>query len=256
MAPHPTVTIFPTALSDAPHDGAELRLLGALDLLRVDDAASLLTQPRRVALLAVLAIESPRGFVRRDRLVSLLWPEHDTTSARSALRKAVHALRKTLGDDAVVGRGDEELRLDASRVWCDVVAFDAAHDAGRHARAIELYRGPLLDAFHSGVHDFGHWLDVEREARREKAVASAWALASQLEGAQDLSRAAYWARRVARLAGTDERRVRAAMELLARAGNRADALRIYDDFAAFLRREFDVTPSAETQAVAESLRAT
>ena len=41
-----------------------------------------------------------------------------------------------------------------------------------------------------------------------------------------------------------------------RAGNRADALRIYDDFAAFLRREFDVTPSAETQAVAESLRAT
>lgn len=254
MSRLPIVTSLSPVLSDAPHDGAELRLLGALDLLRVEDAAAVLTQSRRVALLAVLAVESPRGFVRRDRLVSLLWPEHDTASARGALRKAVHALRQTLGDDALMRRGDEELRLDASRVWCDVAAFDAAHDAGRHARALELYRGPLLEAFHSGVHEFSQWLDAERELRREKAVASAWALASQLEGAQDLSRAAYWARRVARLAGTDERRVRAAMGLLARAGNRADALRIYDDFAAFLQRDFDVTPSAETQAVAESLR--
>lgn len=246
--------LFENTLPHAPHDGAQLQLLGALDLLNAHAAAALLTQPRRVALLAVLALESPRGFVRRDRLAAMLWPEQDTANARGALRKAVHALRQTLGDDAVVGRGDEELRLDAARVWCDAVAFDAAHAEGRHARALELYRGPLLDAFHSGVPEFEHWLDAERETRREAAVSSAWALASQLEQAQDLSHAAYWARRVARLAGTDERRVRAAMALLGRAGNRADALRIYDDFAAFLRREFEVAPSAETQALAETLR--
>lgn len=245
---------FNTVPPHAPHDGAQLHLLGALDLLHVDDAASLLTHPRRVALLAVLALESPRGFVRRDRLVAMLWPEHDTTNARGALRKAVHAVRRCLGDTAVVGRGDDELRLDATRVWCDAVAFDAAHAEGRHARALELYRGPLLDAFHSGAAEFGQWLDAERETRREAAVASAWALASQLEQAQDLTRAAHWARRVARLAGSDERRVRAAMALLARAGNRGDALRIFDDFAAYLRREFAVAPSAETQALADTLR--
>lgn len=234
----------------------QLQLLGALDLLKARDAAALLTQPRRVALLTALALESTHGFVRRDWLAAMLWPEQDASSARGALRKAVHALRQTLGDDAVIGRGDEELRLDAAHVWCDAVAFDAAHAEGRHARALELYRGPLLHAFHSGAPEFEQWLSAERESRREAAVSSAWALATQLEQAQDLTRASQWARKVARLAGTDERRVRSAMALLGRAGNRADALRIYDDFAAFLQREFDVSPSAETQALVETLRAT
>ncbi len=245
---------FKTEPPFSPCGDVQLHMLGALDLVGVSDAAPVLTQPRRVALLAVLALESPRGFVRRDRLAAMLWPEQDSSGARAALRKAVHGLRRVLGEDAIGSRGDEELRLDANGVWCDAVAFDAAHAEGNHARALELYRGPLLDGFHSGIGEFEHWLDEAREGRREAALASAWALASQLEQAQDLTRAAHWARRVARLAGTDERRVRAAMALLGRGGNRADALRIYDDFAAFLLREFEVAPSAETQALAESLR--
>ncbi|MHB1097161.1 MAG: AfsR/SARP family transcriptional regulator [Gemmatimonadaceae bacterium] len=237
-----------------PPDGPRLLLLGALDLTGVSDARSILTQPRRVALLAMLVLEGARGFVRRDRLAAIFWPEQDTANARAALRKAVHALRRALGDESVLARGDDELRVDPDRLWCDALAFDAAHQAGAHARALELYRGPLLDGFHADLAEFDRWLDTAREERREAAVGSAWALASRLEQEQDLTRAAHWARRVARLAGTDERRVRAAMGLLERAGSRADAVRIYDDFAAFLQREFEVAPATETQALAARLR--
>src|SRR6266508_890451 len=123
----------------------ELRLLGTLHLT---DAAgrevkSLLTRPRRLALLAYLAAATPRGLRRRDTLLALFWPELAQEHARAALRQALHILRGALGADAVVTRGDEEIGLDEARVWCDVAAFDAAVAAEQFDRALELHRGPL-----------------------------------------------------------------------------------------------------------------
>ena len=57
----------------------ELRALGTL-VLRTsagEDILSVLAQPKRVALLAYLAIARPRGFHRRDTLLALLWAEQD-----------------------------------------------------------------------------------------------------------------------------------------------------------------------------------
>ncbi len=90
-----------------------LRLLGAPDL---HDASgrqipAVLRQPKRLALLAYLALQ-PRGrFVRRDSLVGLFWPELDQEHARAALRRALHFLRRALGDECIESRGDEEVRI-------------------------------------------------------------------------------------------------------------------------------------------------
>src|SRR2546422_8632153 len=88
----------------------EFRLLGTLHLI---DAAgrevkSLLTRPRRLALLAYLAAATPRGLHRRDSLLALFWPELDQEHARAALRQALHVVRDALGADVIVTRGDEE----------------------------------------------------------------------------------------------------------------------------------------------------
>ena len=87
----------------------ELRLLGSPDLTGVDSpaAAALLGQPKRLAVLIYLALAAPRGWQRRDRLVGMLWPELDQERARTALRKTVLVLRRALGDQAIVSRGDE-----------------------------------------------------------------------------------------------------------------------------------------------------
>src|SRR2546426_1437274 len=87
----------------------EFRLLGTLHLI---DAAgrevkSLLTRPRRLALLAYLAAATPRGLHRRDSLLALFWPELDQEHARAALRQALHVVRDALGADVIVTRGDE-----------------------------------------------------------------------------------------------------------------------------------------------------
>ena len=84
----------------------QLRTLGQLDL---SDSAgqpvrAVLVQPKRFALLAYLAVASPRGFQRRDLLLTLFWPELADSRGRNALRQAVHQLRHVLGGDVIVSR--------------------------------------------------------------------------------------------------------------------------------------------------------
>jgi len=54
-------------------------------------------------------------------------------------------VRQSLGDDAVEGRGQEEIALNAARVWCDAAAFDDALDAGRPDEAMARGRMRPMD---------------------------------------------------------------------------------------------------------------
>ena len=234
----------------------ELRVLGALRLTAPnrDDVANLTRQARRAALLAYLAAATPRGSHRRDKLLALFWPELDQARARGALNQAVYVLRATLGEEAIVPRGDGALGL-TDVVWCDAVAFEAALDAGNVGDALALYRGDLLDGFFiSGAPEFEHWLDGERARLRERASEAAWALAETRAAAGDVVDAERWAKRAADLVPADEARVRRLMTFLLGLGDRAAAVRAYEVFVARLRQEYELEPSAETEALAASLR--
>src|SRR5207245_3279298 len=50
---------------------------------------ALLAQPRRLALLAYLAVAAPPGLHRRDPILTLFWPALDQQHARAALRPAL-----------------------------------------------------------------------------------------------------------------------------------------------------------------------
>lgn len=239
----------------APDRPIQLELLGGVALRGVADGDALLAQTKRVALLAYLSLARPRGFHRRDVIAALFWPEHDAAHARAALRKAVHALRQVLGEDVILGRGDEELALNPERVWVDACAFQDAAAADSLARALEIYRGALMPGFFADAPGFERWLEEEREALRELAGRTAWTLAERYEREDNLTLAARWARQAARLVQYEERAIRKVMQLLDRAGARADALRVYEEFVRHLREELEVAPSAETRALAEAIRA-
>src|SRR2546427_569799 len=85
----------------------EFRMFGTLQLTDAagHEVKSLITRPRRLALLAYLAASSGRELHRRDTLLALFWPELDQEHARAALRQALHVLRTALGADVVVTRG-------------------------------------------------------------------------------------------------------------------------------------------------------
>jgi TolB-like protein/DNA-binding SARP family transcriptional activator/Flp pilus assembly protein TadD len=236
----------------------ELRTLGALELTSAEITAvgSVLAQPRRAALLSYLALAGPRGFHRRDTLFAIFWPECDAEQARHALRQSVYFLRRALGTKAIVSRGDDELALAPDQVRCDAWAFEAAIDQGRPADALALYRGELLAGFHiSAAPDFERWLDEERSRLRQRAGEAGWALAAARERDGDAAGAADAARHAAALSPTDETALRRLILLLERVGDRAAAMRAYEAFAQRLEGEYELEPSAETQAVVARIRA-
>lgn len=233
-----------------------LRTLGSLELRDVDgvEVRPVIAQPRRAALLAYLAIASSGSFHRRDRLLPLFWPEQDAERARAALNRAIYFLRRELGADVIISRGDE-VAVDATRLWCDARAFETAIQNAELPEAFALYRGDLLLGFFpSGAPGFEQWLEVERSRLRQRASQAARVFADQHARNDDFSSAALWARRSVELSPFDEVGVRRLLTLLDRAGDRAGAAQAYRHFADGIAAELELAPSPETQALFEKIR--
>lgn len=232
----------------------QLNLLGAISLTGTESAPAFLSQTKRVALLAYLAAAQPYGGHTRDKIAALFWPEQDQTSAREALRRAIHAIRKALGEDVIQNVGDENIALNRGLVATDVEALHVAGENSQYLRVLELYKGPLMPGFFADAPGFEQWLEDERESTRQTALGYAMKFLEQLEADSHLTVATQWARKIVRLVHFEERIIRKLMNFLVRAGARADALKIYDDFAKKLQAELGSAPDAETQALAASIR--
>jgi TolB-like protein/DNA-binding SARP family transcriptional activator/Flp pilus assembly protein TadD len=228
--------------------GLRLRTLGTLDLRAPDgtELRSVLAQPRRIALLAYLALATPRGPHRRDRLLALFWPDQDQAHARNALSQAVFFLRSALGADAVVSRTADEVALDLNTVWCDAIAFDEAVDARRYMDAIELYRGDLLTGFHvaGAAPEFAEWLDEIRATYARRYTGAMEAIAAEHEAAGDRASAVVWRRRVAAQDPLNSDTALQLMRALAAAGDPGAAIRHARVHETLLREELDAPPDA------------
>ena len=123
-----------------------IKALGGLTVHRGEDRVlGAVAQPRRVAVLAMLARAGQRG-VSRDRIQAMLWPEADDEQGRHALKQAIYALRRDLG----VGEpflGSRDLTLNPEEVTSDVAEFEGLLRRSEWDRAVSLYDGPFLDGF-------------------------------------------------------------------------------------------------------------
>ena len=235
----------------------EFRALGAVELNAPEgrQLLSILARPKLLAILSYLATSTSRGYVRRDTLIGLFWPDVDPERARNSLRQSLHHLRRSLGEHTLLGRGDEEVGLAADRFWCDVAAFEDALQAGRAEEALSHYRGELLGGFYvSDAPDFERWLEGRRAELRSRAAAAAWALAEAAESVRDSSSAGGWARRALELAPLDEDLVRRVIALLDRQGDRSGAVQEYEAFARRLHEELELEPAPETESLVEAVR--
>jgi DNA-binding SARP family transcriptional activator len=234
-----------------------LQVLGTLRVEGADPAVAdeLLAQPKALALLVYLALARPAGLQQRDRLVGLFWPELDQDRARTALRGTLHRLRQSLGEETIQSRGSESVSLTPERVACDALAFTDAVAKDRLLAAVNLYQGELLPSFFlPGSDEFERWLEAERAYYAERFIQCAWRLVEQYEEDAQATNATHLARVVARIASTDERMLRRVMTKLYELHDRAGAIEVYSRFAARLRKEYDVEPSAETARLADNIR--
>ncbi|HEX2249968.1 MAG TPA: BTAD domain-containing putative transcriptional regulator [Gemmatimonadales bacterium] len=235
----------------------ELRTLGLVDLRDAAGAEirSVLQQPKRLALLVYLTLSSPRRYHRRDSLLAMFWPELDDEHARAALRRSLYYLRTGLGAEVIKGRGEEEICVAPEELWCDAAEFAEALRAEQLERALELYRGDLLEGLHvSGAPAFQDWLDRERGRLRDAAARAAWSLADAAEEKGQERLASQWGQRAFELTPDDEDVLRRLLRLLDRVGERGAALRVYEEYSRRVTLEYDLEPEDGTRTLIEAIR--
>lgn len=231
-----------------------LTLLGGASLVGNDGPLrGPAAQRHRLALLALLAAARGSG-IARDRAAAYLWPESDTDRARNSLKQTVHAIRRTLGTEAIVSVGDD-LRLDPALVATDLAAFEHAAADNDAARAVASYGGPFLDGFFlRDAPEFERWIEGERARLHASFAAMLEVLAISAERAGNLDGAVvHWRRLAAEFPG-NSRFALGLMRALAAAGDRVSAIRHAEVHALLLKEEFGAEPDAEVMALAERLR--
>lgn len=213
--------------------------------VRIDDEAIVLS-PKRLAVLAHLALASPEGVTRRDTLLAMFWPEADRSHARNALNQVLHHLRRKLGPGAIHSRGQEELAV-GEELRIDVERFEADLDAGEPEKALELYRGSFLEGFHiSGAPRFERWRDEMRARLRHRARDAAVSRAMEAEEAGHLAEAAGRLRRALEIDPAEEAVAHNLIRLLLEAGNRTAAHREYRRIARRLHTQLGLRPPDKT----------
>jgi DNA-binding SARP family transcriptional activator len=237
----------------------ELRTLGIVELRgsQGEELRSILRQPKRLALLVYLALVRPHGFRRRDSVMALFWPHVDQQRGRAALRQALHVLRATVGSNILIRRGEDEIGVNPSALWCDVVAFDQALNRDEPEAALALYRGDLLEGFFIGgaSPELERWLDDERNRVRSSAAEASCDAAVRAARRGHLAQAFVWARRATKLEPASEDELRRMVTLLDDAGDRSAALALYAAFVRRLALDLQTEPALETRELMARIRA-
>jgi len=222
-------------------------------------ATAVLRTRKAVALLAVLALQPDRR-ARREQLAQMLWPRVDKDAARTSLRQLLAGLRKAGGEGVPLVDAEDDWLALARDVHVDAVAFETAAargDLAGAAEAVSLYRGALLaEGLSVDSAEFDEWLDQERARLCRLAVGAMERVAgAAIAGDADRGEGLAAAEQAVALDPYNEHAHRQLMELQALNGRPDLAIVHYTGLVETLRRELQVAPDAETQAVHDRIRA-
>jgi DNA-binding SARP family transcriptional activator/tetratricopeptide (TPR) repeat protein len=175
------------------------------------------------------------GLNDRETAAALLWPGSAGTAARANLRTAVWALRKAVGNDALMA-SRTAVGLSPEAVTVDLTDCRRRAAAGDMAAAAELCHRELLAGYAED------WAEAaRRELRAELAdVLQARSAAAERDG--DAAAAARWSRLRCALDPLNEAAHADLVRQLAAAGDRAGALVAGREVTARLREELGVRP--------------
>lgn len=202
------------------------------------------------SLLAYLVLHP--GAHTREKLAALLWGDSTDQHARQSLRSALNALRNALGKDSLLSIHDA-VQLNPDRaLWVDAREFKQVETETSFANLkalIPLYQSELLADF------YDDWIAAPRESYRALYLETLLRLARGLRAQGEIARALEYAQTIVTTDRANEPAYQELMLCHAARGDRADALRVYDECVERLRQELNVEPSAETKSIYEWIRA-
>ncbi|HEY8684178.1 MAG TPA: BTAD domain-containing putative transcriptional regulator [Chloroflexota bacterium] len=210
---------------------------------------------RKAAMIVKLLALAPNHRLHREQVIDLLWPELASKAAENNLHHALHVARRTLDPSGTM----RALRLEEAtvvlhwpaEVWTDVEAFETSLAAARRSRvsasyrrALALYTGDLLPGDR-----YEDWAADRRVALHTLFVAGQLELAACYKAEGEYGEAIEALQRAVTAEPALEEGHVELMRLYARAGQRQQAIRQYEQLKTSLARELDVEPEAATRAL-------
>ena len=237
---------------------------------RLERGEQLIDLGLRKALALIVYLAVTRQPHSRDALATLLWPEGDQREGRGRIRRMLHRVAETLGDDVLTTDGDTVgIRRDLD-LWLDCAAFRDEVTAGlppspAHAlagprlahltTAIELYTAEFLAGFTlPDSPAFDEWQFFQRESLHQLYGQALEQLVQAHQSTGAYGDAIRYARRWVALDVLHEPAHRTLMRLYALAGQHAAAARQYQECVRVLEAELGAEPEEETTALYEAIR--
>ena len=248
--------------------GLELHLFGVPRIER--DGVNVTVERRKtLALLAYLAVAGRAH--SREALITLLWPDLDAARGRAQLRNILADLQRVIGKGWLDTEGDQVGLRAGAGLWVDVSRYHellaqvASHSHPPHrpcdaclaalTEAASLYSADFLAGFTlADAAEFDVWQTFQTESLRLELAGVLEKLATGLAGRQDYAAAIGHARRWLALDPLHEPAHRLLMQLHAWAGDRATAVRQYQECVKVLQEELGIEPEPETTALFEAIR--
>ena len=229
-----------------------LRCLGQPALFAATGELIRFRTKKHLALLVYLAIEADQSH-RRDRLAELLWPRVSLAEARHSLATALSVLRARVGADGLRATR-EEVTLAGGHLALDLERLAASDLEGSETTA-PLEVAQFLEGFEiPDAGEFGLWKD-RQQARWLPSVMHAFGRGlERCRRVGDTRQIEQIADKMLALDPASEDAVRAKMEVLAFAGDRLAALRLYEAWRRRIAEELDAVPSAPLERMAARLR--
>jgi DNA-binding SARP family transcriptional activator/TolB-like protein/Tfp pilus assembly protein PilF len=241
----------------APSACIRLRLLGRLVLTRGDDPAPIRLSTRKAGALVAYLAMSPDQVASREELATLLWGNCSDPQARQSLRQALAFLRKDLGSPDFFTADTSMVRLKPGLWSVDAIEFESlskSQDPGDLDKAATLFCGDFLAGLNIEEDGFAEWVRAQRVRTQLAAGRLCEIFAGRPQLVTDGERAVAAAERLLALDPLREDWQRLALTLYARYRGTSEALGQYEAFSSMLRRELDVAPERDTEALIGRIR--
>ncbi len=206
--------------------------------------------------------------LHKEEIIDRLWPDLDSETGNRDFKVALSITLKTLEPDRApraqsrfIRRYDLAYGLNLETAQVDADEFESFVEGGNHAlardvvaaiekyqRAIALYTGEYLPE-----RRYEDWSSAERERLQTLALGTMTALAKLLLDSNPLE-SLRLTQRVLALDSAWEEAYRIQMKAHLAQGNRALALRVYQQCLQALADEFGIEPLPETQDLHNSIR--
>jgi predicted ATPase/DNA-binding SARP family transcriptional activator len=245
--------------------------------VELDGAPVEVRRRKALALMAYLAVSEQ--VYSRDALATLFWPDHSHSRARAYLRRSLSVLNTSpVGEWLDVDRETVELRrglslTDSGRtLWVDVAQFGQllsvcrGHDHPPEgvcpdclplsAEAADLYTDDFLAGFTlADSAEFDDWQFFQTESLRQELASVLERLVRGHSYQSEFEAAIPYARRWLRLDPLHEPAQRYLMVLYDQSGQKAAALRQYEEYVRHLQEELGILPEEETTTLYEAMKA-